>query len=188
MFKKIFLSALLVGMIAILIVGAFNRTQAKWQEGEARIANGAGIGRGAGNAAQSLDFPNVEVRRQGQGRGSSYGTTNQGFPEAYTQGEGQVQIDELVEFTGQVTGVDSTALIVTTASGEILEIANRAWLYAQEQGFTTQPGDTLNLTGFYETDGRLEVTYIENVTNGATLALRDDNGRPMWAGRGRRGS
>jgi len=172
MFKKIIVSAILVGLIAILAVGAINRTQAKAynetgfrQEVEGRVAQGGGQGWGASNRTQSQDGLNAE-----------------------TFGEGQAQISELVELTGQVTSVDSALLLVSAASGETVEIANRAWSFAQEQGFTPQVGDTLALTGFYETDGRLEVSQIENLTSGETLALRDENGRPMWAGRGRRGS
>lgn len=172
MFKKIIISALLVGLIAILVVGAINRTQAKanreigfQQERISGVAQGGGQGRAAGNGNQSWDNSNAE---------------------AY--GEGQAQISEIVELTGQVTSVDSTLLVVSTASGEAVEIANRAWLFAQEQGFSPQAGDTLVLTGFYETDGRLEVSHIEDLTSGSSLVLRDENGRPMWAGRGRRGS
>lgn len=195
MFKKIFISALLVGVIAVLVVGAINRTQAKagnetgfWQEGEARIAQGANQGRGAGNASQGLDISTTGTRGQGQGRGAGYWNTDQELPATGVWGEGQAQISELVEFTGQVSSLDNAALVVTTASGEIVEIADRAWMYAQEQGFMPQVGDDLTLTGFYETGDRLEVTHIENLTSGSGLVLRDENGRPMWAGRGRRGS
>jgi hypothetical protein len=195
MFKKIIVSALLVGLIAILAVGAINRTQAKAsnetgfrQEVEGRVAQGGGQGRGASNGSQSLDYPDAEAQGGDQGWGASNRTQSQDGLNAETFGEGQAKVSELVELTGQVTSVDSALLLVSAASGETVEIANRAWSFAQEQGFTPQVGDSLTLTGFYEANGRLEVSQIENLTSGETLALRDENGRPMWAGRGRRGS
>jgi hypothetical protein len=41
------------------------------------------------------------------------------------------------------------------------------------------------LVGFYEGDD-FEVGQIDNATNGQTVLVRDENGRPLWAGRGRR--
>ncbi len=195
MFKKIIISALLVGLIAILVVGAINRTQAKansetgfQQAGISGVAQGGSQGRGTGNGSQSLEYPNAEVQGGGQGRAAGNGKQSWDTSNADVYGEGQAQISEIVELTGQVTSVDSTLLVVSTTSGEAVEIANRAWLFAQEQGFAPQAGDMLALTGFYETDGRLEVSHIEDLTSGNSLVLRDENGRPMWAGRGRRGS
>jgi len=195
MFKKIIISALLVGLIAILVVGAINRTQAKansetgfQKAGISGVAQGRGQGRATGNGSQNLENPNAEVQGGAQGRAAGNGNQSWDNSNADAYGEGQAQISEIVELTGQVTSVDSTLLVVSTTSGEAVEIANRAWLFAQEQGFSPQPGDTLVLTGFYETDGRLEVSHIDDLTSGSSLVLRDENGRPMWAGRGRKGS
>ena len=50
-----------------------------------------------------------------------------------------------------------------------------------------QAGDSVSLTGFYE-DGDFEVGQIDDQTTGQTVSLRDESGRPLWAGRGRRSS
>ena len=42
------------------------------------------------------------------------------------------------------------------------------------------------LYGFYEGDD-FEIGAIEDVTSGERVTLRDDTGRPLWAGRGRWG-
>ena len=82
--------------------------------------------------------------------------------------------------------VDANTLIVQTDSGEQVTVENRAWWFAQEQGFSAQVGDQVTLVGFYEGDD-LEVGRIDDTTSGQTVLVRDENGRPLWAGRGRRG-
>ena len=39
------------------------------------------------------------------------------------------------------------------------------------------------MTGFYE-DGEFKAGTVENLTTGETIILRDETGRPMWAGAG----
>jgi hypothetical protein len=93
-------------------------------------------------------------------------------------------------------------LVVQTISGEQVTMENRPWWFVQEQGFSAQVGDQVTLVGFYKGDDpstprqarddagsghRLEVGQIDDATNGQTVLMRDENGRPLWAGRGRRG-
>jgi hypothetical protein len=82
--------------------------------------------------------------------------------------------------------VDADVLVVETVSGEQVTMENRPWWFAQEQGFSAQVGDQVTLIGFYEGD-RFEVGQIDDITRGQTVLVRDENGRPLWAGRGRRG-
>jgi hypothetical protein len=46
----------------------------------------------------------------------------------------------------------------------------------------------VQLTGFYE-EADFEIQALHNLASGQSLALREQNGRPLWAGggRGRRG-
>jgi hypothetical protein len=46
--------------------------------------------------------------------------------------------------------VDANALVVTTTNGNQVIVENRAWWYAQEQGFSAQVGNPVTLVGFYE--------------------------------------
>jgi len=82
--------------------------------------------------------------------------------------------------------VDADTLVVQTAGGEQVTMENRPWWFAQEQGFSAQVGDQVTLVGFYEGDD-FEVGRIDDATNGQKVLVRDENGRPLWAGRGRRG-
>jgi hypothetical protein len=65
-------------------------------------------------------------------------------------------------------------------------VESRAWWFAQEQDFGTEAGNGVRLVGFYEGDA-FEVGQIVDTTLGKTVLIRDDSGRPLWAGRGRRG-
>jgi len=160
MLKKVVLGLLVVGLIGILAAGAVTRTLAK---------TGSEEGYGAGQG-------------HGQGNGSSQGDI---VRDGDQTGTGQAEVDEWLTLAGAVVSADADVLVVDTASGEVA-VENRGWWYAQEQGFVAQAGDQVVLTGFYENED-FEVGQIDNLTSGQTVTLRDENGRPMWAGRGRRG-
>ena len=83
-----------------------------------------------------------------------------------------------------MVSVDENTLAVEAANGEVILMENRAWWFVLDQGFVTEPGDQLRLIGFYE-DGDFEVGRIDNLSSGATVLVRDENGRPLWAGGGR---
>lgn len=93
---------------------------------------------------------------------------------------------EWLTIQGAVVSVDANTLVVQADSGEQVAVEKRAWWFAQEQGFSAQVGDQVTLVGFYEGDD-LEVGRIDDTTSGQTVLVRDENGRPLWAGRGRRG-
>ncbi|NJN98084.1 MAG: hypothetical protein HC875_30380 [Anaerolineales bacterium] len=56
--------------------------------------------------------------------------------------------------------------------------------YAEQQGITFNPGDAVTVLGFDSPNGPFQAGEITNNTSGATLYLRDPNGRPLWAGQG----
>jgi hypothetical protein len=172
MFKKILVGTVLVGLIGILVTGAINRTNAT-----SGSAEGRGQGRGNGNTATTY------TAGRGQG-GSSWGQRSESAT-GDQLGVGQAQVTEWLTLEGTVVSVDENALVVETSAGEQVVIENRPWLFAQEQGFLAQAGDEVTLTGFYEGDA-FEVGQISDTTNGKTVSLRDQDGRPGWAGRGRR--
>ena len=64
-------------------------------------------------------------------------------------------------------------LIVALAGG-----GGRFW---QSQGVTLTVGDHVTVTGFYE-NGQYQAVSVTNDTTGQFLALRDEMGRPLWAG------
>lgn len=152
-----------------------------WEDGEfkagqvTRLANGQTLtlrdelGRptwaGAGRNAQG----------NGQGREDAPGDQT---------GSGAAQVEEWLTFQGFVVGVDADTLVVQTTGGGQVVVENRAWWFAQDQGFSAQVGDEVVLLGFYEGDD-VEVGQIEDLDTGQVVRLRDESGRPLWAGQGR---
>ncbi len=100
-------------------------------------------------------------------------------------GTGQAEVDEWIPVRGTVVSVDDSVMVVQTGEGEIT-IENRPWWFAQEQGFAAQVGDEVTMIGFYE-EGEFEVGQIDNLSTVQTVSIREETGRPLWAGRGRRG-
>jgi hypothetical protein len=194
MVKKLVLGTLLVGLIVVLVAGAAIRTldktgnvaEARGQGhgGEQSTITGQGQGQGQGHGAGGQG-----VQSAG---GSGYGGTGNTAAPGDGTGTGQAVVDEWLTLAGTVISVDADALVVQTAEGEIT-VENRPWWFAQESGFGAQVGDQVTLTGFYE-DGdpstgsgqSFEVGQIDDTTSGQTVSIRDENGRPGWAGRGRR--
>ncbi|MGD9405243.1 MAG: hypothetical protein PVH95_08855 [Anaerolineae bacterium] len=143
---------------------------------------------GAGSAAIGQQNAEVYVARGGSAwtRGSGY--NGEGYPEAAGDGAGTglAEVDEWLELPGTVASVDASLMAVQMDNGELVEMIGRPWTFAQEQGFTASVGDRVTLTGFYE-DGEFEVGELENMSTGLLVPIREDSGRPLWAGGGRRG-
>lgn len=162
MIKKIILWTLFAGLVGVLVIGAVNRTQAKASE------------------AQGL-FETTDLNQQ------RYGSNDQaekgGNRSAFTQTSADWSvIDAVVEF------VTTDSLAVVTVNQSALDITGRAWAYIQESGFLVEPGDQLRISGFYEQDDHFEVVMLENLSNDQLVTVRDQIGRPVWAGKGRRGN
>jgi len=160
MTKKIVWGLVVVGLVAVLVAGAVVRTAAK--AGDGPEAQGFGAGRRLGDGSST----DVE------------GLSAQG-------GTGEAVVEEWLTFQGSVSSVDSDVMVVRLDSGEQIVVENRPWWFAQEQGFAAQAGDQLTLRAFYEGDS-IEVGQMANIRTGQTVQLREESGRPLWAGRGRR--
>jgi len=167
MVKKVILGILAVGLIGILVFGAIKRTNARLGDQE-----------GWHNGQQSGE-------RGGQQGGYGGGQGNQlGRSDGAAQ---QAAIHQWVTLDGSVVSVTGDLLLMRATSGEIVQVEGMPWSFAQGQGFAARPGDQVKLVGFYE-DGELKVARLTNMSTGQTVLLRDEGGRPMWAGQGRRTS
>ena len=161
MLKKVVLGTLLAGLIGILVAGAVIRTVDK----TAQVAEARGGGGSQGH---------------GYGHGDSAAISHE------TGQESDCEEHIWLTLQGVVVSVDEDALVVRVDSSEEVVVEGRPWRFAQEQGFSTQVGDKVTLVGFYE-DGTFEAGQISDATNGQTVLIREESGRPLWAGRGRRG-
>jgi hypothetical protein len=158
MTKKIVWGLVVVGLVGILVAGAVVRTAAKAGDGTEAQGQFAQEGRGG------------QAREPGTGDGA---------------GTGEAVVEEWLTFQGSVVSIDSDVMVVQLDSGDQIVVENRPWWFAQELGFAAQPGDRLTLRAFYEGDS-IEVGQMANVRTGQAVQLREESGRPMWAGRGRR--
>jgi hypothetical protein len=170
------------------------QVQGYWQDGEFKAAQVTRLLDGqtltlrdqlgrpawAGNG-QRATGQTPALPQAGQGQGSQ----GQGSVDAPGDGTGtgQAQVDEWLTLQGTVASVTSDELVVQTTGGEQVLMDGRPWRFAQEAGFSAQAGDQLVLVGFYE-DGDFEVGQIENLASGQVVPIRDEDGRPLWAGRG----
>jgi hypothetical protein len=161
------------------------------KNGQDRGGNGGGQGqgqgsnRGGGQGNSQDQAGNGGGQGQSQGQGQGQGGTRGG------QGQGQGGDEQAADwqaFDGVVASVDEEALIVTLADGGEMIVEGRAWRYAQEQGFAASIGDSVSLSGFYDEAGDFEVGQIDNGATGQRVVLREETGRPLWAGSGGRGN
>ncbi len=165
MIKKMFSWALFIGMTAVLVFGAVRRTQA--------IAGEHGISDGNQGLGRAQDLPNHGQQNGGQGQGQSK-----------LAGVGDERDDDQEWFSlrGSVSQAAVDTLTITTADGSDVDISGKAWAFAQGLGFSPTAGDHLQLLGFYDTPDRMEISELVNLTNYERVVLRDESGRPMWAG------
>jgi hypothetical protein len=125
-------------------------------------------------------------RRAQESGQTGYGGGATGSAGAPSGGTGQAAADGWLTLLGSVVSVDENTLIVQTDDGQQIAVENRAWWFAREQGFDTDVGNRVRLVGFYEGDA-FEVGQIDDTTVGKRVSIREEGGRPLWAGRGRRG-
>ncbi len=184
MLKKIVLGALLTGLVAVLVWGAVNRTNAKGSESSGET----------GRRNQVAESVTVDAVAQGSGSGGGRwaqggaaaqgGARDQapagqsGLPQA------DVQPDAWRTLEGTVVSVADDLVEIRTAVGEVIPFEGRPLSFALEQGFSLEVGDAVALAGFDE-DGEFKISQV--TSNRASITLRDASGRPGWAGRGRQG-
>ncbi|NOR83494.1 MAG: hypothetical protein GQ526_08385 [Ardenticatenales bacterium] len=160
----------------VLQTGESIRVVGYWEDGEFKAAE---ITRTADGATISLRDEVGRPAWAGQSSGRERDTAG--------GGGGQADVEAWIQLQGTVVSVDIDTLLVELGSGEQVSMENRAWWFALEQGFSVQAGDQVILSGFYEGED-LEVGRIENLTSGQSVLIREQGGRPMWAGGGRRGN
>jgi len=174
----------LAGQGFVLQVGEPVQVRGYWEDGEFKATQLTRL-----NTGQTVALRDDSGRPVWAGGGRNAQGSDEGRDDARgdQSGTGQAQVDTWLQLQGTVMSVDADALVVQTADGTQIAVENRSWSYAQEQGFLTQVDDEVTLTGFYEGE-EFEVGRIDDTTTGQSLLLRDENGRPLWAGRGRRGA
>lgn len=191
MLKKIVVGLIVTLLSGGLIYGAINRTQAKSEQ-----ANNETPSRQYANRNEhQISSTDEGGERSGQNKQGGFGQNNE---DQRSQVEetvqprgnervGDAEVSEWVSVFGTVLEVSKDAILVLTDQGDELVIEGMTLRYAQEQGFYTSNGNTVRLLGFYE-NGEFEIGEMEDLSSGLVVTVREESGRPLWAGgRGRRG-
>lgn len=142
-----------------------------------------GMGTGAGEkSAAGNNEPSAEGAGNQYSNGSSAGSS---------QGVGletsQSDMDEWISVSGQVESVTDNEWIIMLDDGTSVSLYYRVINYLADQGFSVEPGDELNLMGFYDIDGDFEIGQIEKVSSGEIVLIRNESGQPLWSGGQRSG-
>lgn len=95
----------------------------------------------------------------------------------------QVQVDRETweTITGEVVEVLANSITVELADGTTLLLGLGRAALSGSSGVSFAAGDEVMVSGF-SLNGRFVAGEIENLTQGGNLTLRDESGRPVWAG------
>ena len=118
--------------------------------------------------------------QQGDGNGQTLGGQPQDMP-VEGLGVGQANVEEWLINEGTVISVAPDLWVIELSDGTVLELEGRVLGFLTDQGFSVSESNELTLTGFYHEDS-FEIGQIENKSTGETIRIRDQNGRPLWAG------
>lgn len=156
---------------------------------ELGTGNGGGSGRTTGEGAQQGNSYRSSSQKSASGRGrtpglsagSAVGQANGGAGDGVSLADHPSETWEILE--GTVLELEGNALTLDTLDGPSEVHLGPEW-YWEAQAVAIAIGDAVEVEGFYEGDA-FEVAQITNLSNGDTAILRDETGRPLWAGRGR---
>ena len=203
MLQKIVIGTIVAALSGVLIVGAINRTEAKSEqvtqeqeaysgrfareEAQEPLLQNQGQ-QGQGNRASYAETDMLESGSRGGGQGRFSEVANGSQPEdAIRGGEGSAAVDEWLEIVGTVGSMNEEELVLQLQDGQEMVVECKPWTFALELGFTTDIGHELKLYGFYEGD-EFEIGGFEDLTTQQLTMVREESGRPLWAGGSRRGA
>ena len=163
MLKKIFV----IGLLAVVVVAAafsiYNTSFAAKPEAElvtSNVAVAQGNMQGNGQGAQS---------RGSQGDGTGVPSPENGMT-------------EWVSFSGEVTAVALPQFTLLADDGQEIpaEVGNISDV--EQLGLDLQVGDQVSVVGFWDPNGGFALKSLTLDETGQTFDLRDEYGRPQWAG------
>jgi hypothetical protein len=166
--------------------GNGGQSQGRNQKTEAVPDEDATYGQGRGGQGKEADDQGgLGQGQQGGGYGRNGGSQGQG--QGQNQQEQYAEVHDMILIEGTISqapaaGVD---MIVETAAGQVLVGTGPGYL--QEMGFNLANGESVQVNGYYEND-EFKAQTITRLSDGQSIPLRDEFGRPMWSGAGRNAS
>ena len=188
MIKKILGWTLFAAVIGLIIYGAIIRTDAKLSDSsparESNQGQGQNEGENRGQAGKDSSEGEAEPASEELSDPATPAPTvdilitTSADPDLATfTGDSE---HEWIILTGTVASVTNKTLTVTLDDRQTLLIERRPWRFAQENSFTTAPGNQLEIIGFTEND-LFQVAQIHDLTTDLLVRLRDETGHPLWA-------
>jgi len=152
-----------------------------WERGD-RSFQKAGYGRGGlMNAKQGRRVGNKTLQTRRQVESTSYSNRAPHTPSSTLKGRDYARLGKMDVLTGTLIQQDKEWRLKVGDS--IYDIHLGPIEYRTNKAFILKNGEDAIITGFVY-QNHVTVTSIE--TGGKSVILRDENGRPSWAGRGRR--
>ena len=179
MVRKIVLGTLFIGLIGALVAGAVIRTVDRTQ----LVAEAQG--NGYGRSSDKADEHETDGLREGRNGNGGRGRTTANVVERRYPNYDESPSQELLVHEGTVVlapeeGVD---LVIETSDGAAVTVGTGP-MYMASKGFTLQAGDSVQVRGYWEGE-EFKAAQVTRLADGQTITLRDELGRPAWAGAGR---
>jgi hypothetical protein len=118
----------------------------------------------------------------GQGATGEIAQNSLGLVDGSQEPQPQAAVEDWITVQGTVTAVELNALTIETTEGESMLVQLGPEHYWTTQGIVFVAGDEVSITGFYEDEVSFSAGSVTLLATGETLALRDADGRPLWAG------
>jgi len=177
MFRKLVLGVVFAALAGGLVYGGIYRTAARLES--EREPQSQGFGQNKVEEEKRIGENGSGSRGQGNNRNSD----ESGMNSSEDHQESQASITS----SAVVVDVTDDSLVLLDQNGTEIIVEGRAWQYANDMGFIASIDDSIEFAGFYEDVDHFEVSWISNITNGSSVSIRSDDGRPNWAGGNRRG-
>lgn len=204
MIKKI-----LIGVLAAVVIGAAGVSAYNVLAGESAVKaaspapNGAQAGYGqAGqgtayrtplaqqNPAQGTGLAGANAQGQqdrgngsrGGGNGRRQGQNGNGGQSAYATPNPQNGFTEALSFHGTISAYNPPTFTLLTDDGQSINAQLGNQSYVANLGLTLSNGDSVSISGYWDTSGAFAVQQITLDSSGQTYLLRDNLGRPLWRG------
>ncbi len=164
--------ALIGGLAAIVIAAAGTGAYSAFASSSTDAANTAtadttaGVATG-GQAGHGYHGGSTEARGDGTGVPSP-----------------QANVGTLETLSGTVVSFDGNLITFDTDQGTVTVQLGNSY-FVEGLGISLEPGDEIEVTGFWEDDTTFAAQQI--VAGDDVFVLREETGRPLWAGGGHNG-
>lgn len=178
MIKKVLIFAVAGTLVFAVGASLYNLAMHPSPAAAAAPAASAGLqpqfsGQGQAQVAAQVAAPASGTQGRGQGNGSRRSANNPAPRNNLT---------EWTVYHGTVTAVAAPGFTMLTDDGQTITVELGNQNYLAELGLVLNVGDQVTVKGFVDVNGGFAAGEITLDATGQTFTLRDEIGRPQWAG------